>query len=235
MSHCVFHAMTNDSVETMAVSTGQSAQSGDETAQKARPMGQNPSETKGVRQEAMEEAKKRANVDPKETAKEAGRPKKPRKEKVLHTRVPAVLEQELKNLAESFRMPVSNLVRAILEDTIEAMDSLGRVAEGEIREVAERVARERERLRQPLDRARSGFVERATGVAHSEESAPSDESSWNHSILEGALGFTALVVANDSICPITGDRLPKGSEGYLALYPDPSRNIIVSPRAVPSR
>lgn len=181
---------------------------------------------------ADEESKSGTN----KAEKKAERPKRPRKEKVLHTRVPAVLEQELKNLAESFRMPVSNLVRAILEDTIEAMDSLGRAAEGEIREVAALVARERERLRQPLDRARSGFiVGRSSGDEPLAPSDRSDASAWNHTMLEGALGFTALVVASDSICPITGDRLPAGSDGFLALFADPARNIIVSPRAVPSR
>ena len=40
----------------------------------------------------------------------------PLKERVIHTRVPALLEEELKRFAENLRMPVSNLVRAILED-----------------------------------------------------------------------------------------------------------------------
>src|SRR5689334_21564483 len=78
---------------------------------------------------------------------------KPRKERVLHTRVPAVLEQELKRLAHSLRVPVSNVVRAILEDALDAVDVAGRRAEGEIRSVAARLATERERLRAPLRRA----------------------------------------------------------------------------------
>lgn len=210
--------MTNDSEDEKATPT---------TANDAKPA----AESAPPEAENAETAEKKA-----ETAeKKAERPRRPRKEKVLHTRVPAVLEQELKNLAESFRMPVSNLVRAILEDTIEAMDSLGRAAEGEIREVAALVARERERLRQPLDRARSGFVTGRTAAEPIDMDDRSDEPAWNHGMLEGALGFTALVVASDSICPITGDRLPAGSDGFLALFADPSRNIIVSPRAVPSR
>ena len=58
---------------------------------------------------------------------------KPRKERVLHTRVPAVLEQELKRLADSLRIPVSNVVRTILEDALDAVDVAGKRAEGEIR------------------------------------------------------------------------------------------------------
>src|SRR5947199_389355 len=71
-----------------------------------------------------------------------------KKERVLHTRVPAVLERELKRLAENTRMPVSNLVRAILEDALEVADKAGgRVEEG-LRHAVERVSRERESIRE---------------------------------------------------------------------------------------
>ena len=50
---------------------------------------------------------------------------KRRKERVIHTRVPAVLEQELKRLADGLRVPVSNVVRTILEDAVDALDSVG--------------------------------------------------------------------------------------------------------------
>ncbi|MBI4511370.1 MAG: hypothetical protein HY698_17185 [Deltaproteobacteria bacterium] len=42
-----------------------------------------------------------------------------RKEKVIHTRIPAALEEQIKRLAEGLRVPVSNLVRNMLEDAIE--------------------------------------------------------------------------------------------------------------------
>ncbi|NLY95629.1 MAG: hypothetical protein GXY23_16585 [Myxococcales bacterium] len=168
---------------------------------------------------------------------EAPKRKRARKEKVLHTRVPAVLEAELKNLAESWRMPVSNLVRAILEDALEAMDTLGRAAEGEIRGVAARVAKERERLLQPIDRARQGFAAVRPPQRHEPPAAekPPASTGWNRDVLDGAIGFTALVVANDTTCPVTGDVLPAGADAFLALFPDPSRNVVVSPRAVPGR
>jgi hypothetical protein len=43
-----------------------------------------------------------------------GEAREARKERVLHTRVPAVLERELKRFADNLRIPVSNLVRTIL-------------------------------------------------------------------------------------------------------------------------
>ncbi|MBW2508401.1 MAG: hypothetical protein JRE81_07215, partial [Deltaproteobacteria bacterium] len=71
-----------------------------------------------------------------------------RKERVLHTRVPAVLEQELKRVANAWRVPVSNVVRALLEDALDTLDVVGAKAEDELREVAEKLASERQRIRQ---------------------------------------------------------------------------------------
>jgi hypothetical protein len=48
-----------------------------------------------------------------------------KKERVLHTRVPAVLERELKRFADNLRIPVSNLVRTILEDALRVADFAG--------------------------------------------------------------------------------------------------------------
>jgi hypothetical protein len=89
-----------------------------------------------------------------------------RKERVLHTRVPAVLEEELKRLATSLRVPVSNLVRAILEDAVEAADLATQRAEDELRGFTERLASERERLRARVvgaGRARGGADEAQRG------------------------------------------------------------------------
>jgi hypothetical protein len=42
-----------------------------------------------------------------------------KKERVLHARIPAALEEQIKRLADSLRVPVSNLVRNMLEDAID--------------------------------------------------------------------------------------------------------------------
>ena len=70
-----------------------------------------------------------------------------KKERVLHTRVPAVLERELKRFAENLRMPVSNLVRTILEDAVNAADAAGESVEGRLKRAAQQLGRERERLK----------------------------------------------------------------------------------------
>src|SRR5262252_4105132 len=70
-----------------------------------------------------------------------------KKERVLHTRVPAVLERELKRFAENLRMPVSNLVRAILEDAVNAADAATESVEGRLKRAAQQLGREREKLK----------------------------------------------------------------------------------------
>ena len=70
-----------------------------------------------------------------------------KKERVLHTRVPAVLEHELKRFAENLRIPVSNLVRAILEDAVNAADAAGESVEGRLKRAAQQLGREREKLK----------------------------------------------------------------------------------------
>ncbi len=70
-----------------------------------------------------------------------------KKERVLHTRVPAVLERELKRFAENLRVPVSNLVRTILEDAVDVADAAGTGLEARLKQAATAIEHERERLK----------------------------------------------------------------------------------------
>ncbi len=75
-----------------------------------------------------------------------------KKERVLHTRVPAVLERELKRLAESLRVPVSNLVRAVLEDAVAVADAAGEGVESRLKRFAKNLEEERDRLKRRVQR-----------------------------------------------------------------------------------
>jgi hypothetical protein len=70
-----------------------------------------------------------------------------KKERVLHTRVPAVLERELKRLADNLRVPVSNLVRAVLEDAVNVADVATENVENRLKNFAENLATERGKLK----------------------------------------------------------------------------------------
>jgi hypothetical protein len=129
---------------------------------------------------------------------------KARKERVIHTRVPAVLEQELKRLAESLKVPVSNVVRTILEDAVAAVDSVGQKAEGELRQAAERLSRHRSALK------------RAT-------SAP----------LAGIVGYQALMLARAEKCALCDRPLAAGEEGFLGIRDGIGPRVILGKECLP--
>ena len=144
---------------------------------------------------------------------------KQRKERVLHTRVPAVLEQELKRVATAWRVPVSNVVRALLEDALDTIDVVGAKAEDELRGVAEKLASERHRIRQTSNEL--------SEPAPPEAAAPADDP------LAGALGATPITLVHDAVCGLSGETLPAGSEAFMILFEDPRRKLITGRNARP--
>jgi hypothetical protein len=87
---------------------------------------------------------------------------KAKKERVIHTRVPALLEEELKRFAEDLRVPVSNLIRTILEDALAAADQAGERVERELRAGVARLSHGRETLRRRLSRRIPGQTNRSS-------------------------------------------------------------------------
>lgn len=159
--------------------------------------------------------------------------KSERKERVLHTRVPAVLEQELKRLAHSLRMPVSNVVRAILEDAVTAVDAVGRRAEGEMSRVVDQLAHRRERLRDIATGSRSSeeksdderAVDDAGGGLEREESVTDQ--------LEGVIGFQPLVLAARASCSVCGVSLKAGTQAYVGVRDEPGPRVLIGPECLP--
>ena len=156
-----------------------------------------------------------------------------KKERVLHTRVPAVLEQELKRVANAWRVPVSNVVRALLEDALDTLDVVGAKAEGELREVVELLASERHRFR----RKSSEHLSKIPGAPNPDEVAgaaqPTDEPAPPADPLEGAVGVPPRTLGHDAGRGRTGEKLPAGSEAYMVLFDDPSRKLITGRDALP--
>ena len=134
--------------------------------------------------------------------------REPRKERVLHTRVPAVLEQELKRVANAWRVPVSNVVRALLEDALDTLDVVGAKAEDELRGVAEKLESERQRIRK---RSMDGSHPPRQDAQPRDERASGDP-------LDGANGATPLTVGHDGVCGLTGENLPPGSQAIMVLF-----------------
>lgn len=184
---------------------------------------------------------------------------KTRKERVLHTRIPAVLEQELKLLAENLRVPVSNLVRTILQDALEAAEMVGRVAEEELRSAANRLAKERDRLGEAAAVPGQALAERmaasrspapddsqteageppaeevtsATVAEGGAEIPPSETPLEEPDVLAGVLGFQELMLAVPSTCARCGETLAVGSPAFLGVRDGPGPRVLVGPECLP--
>lgn len=145
-----------------------------------------------------------------------------KKERVLHTRVPAVLESELKRLATNLKMPVSNLVRAILEDALDAVDAVGQRAEGELHGIAER-------LRVQRDALRSTAVAKPAPRAPEPEPASGPSCPPSTELLEGVIGFQSLVLIADATCSACGKALPKGTKACRGVREEPGPRVLLGP------
>lgn len=136
-----------------------------------------------------------------------------RKEKVLHTRVPAVLEEELKKLAENLRVPVSNVVRTILEDAVQTVDTVGEMAEDQVRHVADRLGRRRERFRK----------EHPAGGEAASAQPP----------LAGIIGYQELRLARTERCTLCGADLEAGARAWLGVREAPGRRVLLDETCLP--
>ena len=178
--------------------------------------------------------------EPQDRGKRA--PKDAPKERVLHTRVPAVLEKELKRLAHSLRVPVSNVVRAILEDAVDAVDTVSERAEGELMSVVDRLARQRDQLHRRVHGDEDGDEDRdeAQEVEQAEQAELAEEPpcpSEPPAILEGVFGYQPLVLATRTSCSVCGRELAAGSDALRAIFDEPGKRVFLGPecRLLPER
>jgi len=169
-----------------------------------------------------------------------------RKERVLHTRVPAVLEDELKRLATNLKMPVSNVVRAILEDAIEAVEVVGVRAEDELKGFVHRLSEQREAIRQGATaagrsaaRAKPADAEPAdVSAARASAAKPASEPAATEAAvtcpaedpsLADVIGFQELTLRADSPCTVCGRVLPRGTEACRGVREDGGPRVLLGP------
>jgi len=132
----------------------------------------------------------------------------PKKERVLHTRIPAVLEAELKAAARALRVPVSNLVRTILEDAVNIADRASERVEDRLSRAAKTVHDERDRLKSK--------VERKTDLAD-------------------VVAYQPVVLAKKGSCAKCGAELAPGENAGLAVGTAPGAPRFVCTSCTPGR
>jgi DNA polymerase III epsilon subunit-like protein len=112
-------------------------------------------------------------------------------------RVPTVLERELRRLHETLRVPVSNLVRAVLEDAVAVADHASENVEARLKTLASSLEQERGRLRRRVRR----------------------------DPLEGVFAFQAIKLAQAACCAKCTKELRRGEGAHLGLHDEPRPNV----------
>jgi hypothetical protein len=164
---------------------------------------------------------------------------KARKERVLHTRIPASLEEEIKKLADALAIPVSNLVRNILQDTVGMVGTVADHVEGVVtglrddaRNLSSHVVADRDNLR----RRWANYQARQTRSPQeppAEAIAPSAEPAATHPALDGIFGWQPLTLNIETACALCARELARGAEAFLGLGDDPKKRIFICPDCLP--
>lgn len=148
------------------------------------------------------------------------RPRRGRKERVLHTRISQQLAEDIGRMADDLRVPVSNLVRNVLEEVFSVVetvsDNVGDLIEGvmdEAESARERVRRGRRRAArwrergpaEPMDDPGEGEPA-AAAAAEPPREEPAD-----------LLGWQPLILARAGACSECARPLARGERAYVGI------------------
>jgi hypothetical protein len=145
-------------------------------------------------------------------ASDSERPRRDRKERVLHTRISQQLAEDIGRMAEDLRVPVSNLVRNVLEEVFSVVekvsDNVGELIEGVMDEAGR--ARERARHgRSTRDRAPHAEAETAGSAARKDEPLREDP--------PDLLGWQPLILARAGSCSDCETPIARGARAYVGV------------------
>ena len=142
---------------------------------------------------------------------EAGeRAERSRKERVLHTRISEDLADDLRRVAEDLRVPVSNLVRNVLEEAFSVVESVT----GNVGELIEEVMDEAEAVRDRLrgrQRRRSRRMDPEESAREAEAAPPPRD--------DEVIGWQPLVLVRPQRCASCGILMGRGDSAYASVTP----------------
>jgi len=150
-----------------------------------------------------------------------------RKERILHTRISDQLAEDIRAIAEDLRVPVSNLVRNVLEETFSAVERVTGDVGDLIDEVIEEAELASERVRRYSSRVRDRARERAREAEHvaaigvreveNPPPRPPDASPTRPDPLARVVAWQPVVLAAPRRCARTDRELRAGERAYLGL------------------
>ena len=148
-----------------------------------------------------------------------GRRSRHRKERVLHTRISEPLAEDIRRMAEDLRVPVSNLVRNVLEEAFSVVEAVTDNVGDLIEDVAEEAERTRDRIRSRrhyLRHRRRGrrrpakFEEEPAGVAPLEEAVERAE-------FPDVVGWQPLILNQPKSCADCEEPIERSERGFAGM------------------
>lgn len=163
------------------------------------------------------------------------------KEKVLHTRVPESLDTQIKALADALRVPVSSLVRNILEDSVAVIDSATTGIDETLKNVSRNVRSLSARAKADHRDLRRGWTEFQTVLSQGFR-APAKETAKTRrdppsdaDPSAGVLGWQSLTLNVPARCARCEARLLPGETAHLGIREHPGARVLICSGCLPQR
>ncbi len=145
-----------------------------------------------------------------------------RKERVLHTRISDHLDESLRSAADEMRVPVSNLVRNVLEDVFTVVETVTENVGGLVSDIMEEADEVRDRLTRRRDRSprerdvTPDDAERKAAEREVEELLDEDR---ERPEFAHVVGWQSLVLNAEQRCEDCGRDLSRGDRAFLGVAP----------------
>lgn len=145
----------------------------------------------------------------------SGERRRPRKERVLHTRISEDLAEDIRRMADELRVPVSNIVRNVLEEAFSVVETVTGNVGDLIEDVVDEAeaARDRLRERQRQRRRRQGRERSHKGAAAAAD-VPGEHGSRE---FPEVLGWQPLFVERARECAECGAQVGRGDQAFVGV------------------
>jgi hypothetical protein len=137
-----------------------------------------------------------------------------RKERVLHTRISEPLAEDIRRMAEDLRVPVSNLVRNVLEEAFSVVEAVTDNVGDLIEDVIDGAERTRGRIRRHQQRQRHGR-RRSGGFANEPAAAPRERAP--RAEFPNVIGWQPLILNQPQSCADCEEPIERGERGFAGM------------------
>jgi len=137
-----------------------------------------------------------------------------RKERVLHTRISEPLAEDIRRMAEDLRVPVSNLVRNVLEEAFSVVEAVTDNVGDLIEDVVDEAERTRGRIRSRRHSLRQRRRRRGAGHCSGAEDAAAPAERAEH---PEVIGWQPLILNQPQSCADCEEPIERGERSFAGV------------------